>query len=425
MKSLLVSVSLFGSAVFALDLTFASVASCTGKALHGRRDLPSISCYNLTSYPATQSVILASFEPGETVKFFSDAECQDEIYRASSDQCYTETNRKVLGFSLQAANDATSSSASSTDVAVYEVKLTNFTGLSQSSPFNIDLNFSRFATGVTLSIVAGLVAISTIATGCVLNDSTDVLSIYGCIAGPMSTIIAVVGGYLISKGVGSGPGPLEAAINMGTGTISDLRRRELIDSANFEYMSGIMKRDRGDGIVVGEHVGFQGRDMGNGVQQRSPLYEMDFGVGGMYHMAAFFDERSNKFVHHLHRAEESGLKVRHDGLGRRQISYDDVRWNTNGLDFDYCIFQGATSGFSAAPTDLWQTAFDQFKCQVPEGSTSLESDATNVNVNLFNEAATLVGSITIVGYSGTDTSSGSPPTCANPTSNLNEDCVVA
>ena len=139
-------------------------------------------------------------------------------------------------------------------------------------------------------------------------------------------VIAAVGGFLVSRGVGAGAGPLQEAIQMGTGTISDVKRRGLIDNANSNYMSNIMKRDRGDGYDIGEHVGFQARDMGNGVVQRSPLYEVDFGIGGKYHITAFLDERSGTFTHHLHRAEESELDARYDSLGKRQISYDDVRW---------------------------------------------------------------------------------------------------
>jgi len=50
----------------------------------------------------------------------------------------------------------------------------------------------------------------------------------------------------------------------------------MINNANFEYLSGIMRRD---GIDAGEHVAFQTRDMGNGIQQRSPLFEID-GIDG-------------------------------------------------------------------------------------------------------------------------------------------------
>lgn len=114
------------------------------------------------------------------------------------------------------------------------------------------------------------------------------------------------------------------AINLATGTISDVKRkRELIDNANFQFMSDIMKRD---GFEAGTHVGFQQRDMGNGDIQRSPLYEVDFGKGGLYHVTAFLDQRSGQFIHHMHRAADSSLEARYDNLNRRQVSYDDVRW---------------------------------------------------------------------------------------------------
>lgn len=109
---------------------------------------------------------------------------------------------------------------------------------------------------------------------------------------------------------------------MALGQFNDVRKRDLIDDANYDFVSNMMKRD---GIAAGEHVGFQTRDMGNGVEQRSPLFEVD-GIDGKYHMTAFLDKRSGTFVHHMHRAEESNLTARYDKFHRRQISYDDVRW---------------------------------------------------------------------------------------------------
>lgn len=74
MKVILLSLALFGRFVFGLDLTFASGVNCTGRAEFGRRDLPSIPCYNLTNYGPTQSVIIADLSPGDNIRFFSDSD---------------------------------------------------------------------------------------------------------------------------------------------------------------------------------------------------------------------------------------------------------------------------------------------------------------------------------------------------------------
>lgn len=101
--------------------------------------------------------------------------------------------------------------------------------------------------------------------------------------------------------------------------------RTLIKDANSIFVHKMMKRD--DGSLHGRHIAYQTRNI-DGVEQRSPLYEMDFGPGGKYHVTAFLDERSGTWIHHMHRAEESPLEARFnvDRLGRRQVSYDDVRW---------------------------------------------------------------------------------------------------
>ena len=98
--------------------------------------------------------------------------------------------------------------------------------------------------------------------------------------------------------------------------------------------------------------------------------------------------------------------------------------NTNGLDWSVCAFGGSTSGWSADAASNWQTAYDQFTCQYPENSDNgLASSVTNVEIDLYNETPTVIGSIQIVAYSGT--SPVTPPSCANPTATLNEDCIIA
>ena len=186
MKLIIVAIAFFRGVVFGLDLTFASDVNCTGQAEFGRRDLPTISCYNLTTSTPTKSVILTNLVPGDIVSFFSDAECQDELYSASSDTCYTEPNGQSMSFQVK-TNDKLESTASSTDVVQYPIKLTDYTALSQSSPYSIDINYSVFYTGVAVSAVAGGLAISAIATGCALTDSTNTISLYACIAAPLAT----------------------------------------------------------------------------------------------------------------------------------------------------------------------------------------------------------------------------------------------
>jgi len=57
--------------------------------------------------------------------------------------------------------------------------------------------------------------------------------------------------------------------NVALGQFNDVRKRQsLIDSANFDYMSSLMKRDMESS--PGEHVSFMKRDLPSG-EHTSPL----------------------------------------------------------------------------------------------------------------------------------------------------------
>lgn len=88
-----------------------------------------------------------------------------------------------------------------------------------------------------------------------------------------------------------------------------------------------------------------------------------------------------------------------------------------------CTFGGSLSGMSSEPFTNWQTAYDQLTYLLPD--TMITTTATNLEVDLYNEALTVVAAIQIVGYSGSDPGSSTPPSCANPSGNLNQDCLVA
>ncbi len=52
-----------------------------------------------------------------------------------------------------------------------------YTGLAQADPYNIDLSYSTFALGVILGTLGQVGALSALAIGCVLVDSTNVLTV--------------------------------------------------------------------------------------------------------------------------------------------------------------------------------------------------------------------------------------------------------
>jgi hypothetical protein len=185
MKTVIVTTALLASATFGADLTFVSDINCTGQALYGSKDFPNISCYGMTYLDHTKSVILANLLPGEKITFFSDTNCRNELYSSSINLCYTEPYSQVRSFQVQTNDTSANAATPTTDVVPCGIRLSNYKGLSQASLYEVDLDFSRFAIGIILGIVGQLVALSTIATGCATIDTTDVLSVYGCIAAPI------------------------------------------------------------------------------------------------------------------------------------------------------------------------------------------------------------------------------------------------
>jgi len=131
------------SSVFGADLTFLSDTNCTGQPLYGRKELPGISCYDMSYLDPTKSVILANVAPGETVTFFSDTACTNNLYSYTIDVCYTEPDHLVRGFSVKSDGTSANAPASTKDVVPYGVRLSNYKGLSIATVNSPDIGFSR------------------------------------------------------------------------------------------------------------------------------------------------------------------------------------------------------------------------------------------------------------------------------------------
>lgn len=180
---------MLSSRVLGVDLTFVSGKNCSGKALYGRKNLPRIPCYDMSYLDPTKSVIVANLSLGQSVSFYSDPTCEHQLYKTSVDVCYTEPDRHVRSFQIHTngTNSTSDRLPSSKDVVPYGVRLSNYQGLTHASPYHIDLMWSKFALGIVASVIGQLTVLSSIAIGCALTDSTNVIGIIGCIIGPIGT----------------------------------------------------------------------------------------------------------------------------------------------------------------------------------------------------------------------------------------------
>lgn len=133
--------------------------------------------------------MLKNIAAGQQVAFFSDAACENELYSSSTDLCYTEPSSAFKSFKVQ---DSAKTETLTRDVVPYGIKMSNYKGLAAASdPFNVDLSYSTFALGVILATAGQAGALSALAIGCALVDSTSVLSLFGCILGPIARYVNV------------------------------------------------------------------------------------------------------------------------------------------------------------------------------------------------------------------------------------------
>jgi len=133
MESIVIAAFLLTSAVFGADLTFVADANCTGQALYGRKDLPSVPCYDMSYLDPTKSVVLANLNPGEKISFFSDTACQNELYSSSISVCYTEPDSQVRSFQVQTNDTPEDAATSTTDMVPYGIRPSNYKCLSQTT----------------------------------------------------------------------------------------------------------------------------------------------------------------------------------------------------------------------------------------------------------------------------------------------------
>lgn len=79
--------ALLSSTVLSVDITFDSAKQCSGQPLYGSRGLSDILCYDVSQNEEILSAVLANFDDGEVVNFFSDATYGDLIGQVLGTSC--------------------------------------------------------------------------------------------------------------------------------------------------------------------------------------------------------------------------------------------------------------------------------------------------------------------------------------------------
>ncbi|KAG9560398.1 hypothetical protein KCU71_g8993, partial [Aureobasidium melanogenum] len=274
---------------FAADLISAS--NCTGQPLYSGISLENTKCYDMSIHDGDtgESVLLSKLGSSEVVTFYVDSACQKPVEKFSSDTCFNSLGH--LG-SFQVAN----TDSTSKDLITTPIKLSNYRDLAVSSPYKIDLSYSNFF------IYAAVVVCSAI-------SGPDPVAITACIAVPLASIIAYVGHHFLAKAGRSAEGSSE----MDSGTI-DGRSPLEISELYARCTASLMARNGTD--TEPYHIGFMSREA-DGIEHTSPIYELDTGTGGNWHLSAFLEPQSGTFIHYMHLAAETQL-------AKRSAPYDTI-----------------------------------------------------------------------------------------------------
>lgn len=94
----------FPSIVAAVGIGGHLSEGCVGERLYQYDISTYTNCIDISKYRPASSVAVNSFNAGQSVFFFSDADCQDEIYSADAPICYTAPDDDVNGIIVAQAS---------------------------------------------------------------------------------------------------------------------------------------------------------------------------------------------------------------------------------------------------------------------------------------------------------------------------------
>ncbi|KAK4508538.1 hypothetical protein PRZ48_002277 [Zasmidium cellare] len=407
----LLAAYLFVSSALAANITFASEKECGGLGIYGSRLVDDIPCYDISSYEAAYSVVLADLS-NQIVTIYSDDACNTQLARATGDTCLDFGGNRANSFKIVSTNstvdDAAVSTSGTTDLVPYGVKLSDYKGLSQTSPYDIDLKFNigyvstaLIYTGTTLTIGAAI-------AGCYITVGNP-LAITICVATGVGTLATYAGKYLAHTHHKKTHG----TYFFGNRKITS---RAMIDASNYDYLSSIHNDE------LSFQVGWMEKDMGYGIQ-RSPIYRVNTTEDlGHFHFTAFYDENTGLMEHLMEFAHEPV----HVALSKRASyqSYDSVTKPGYGLAYQFCPFSTSSSSpsWGQSQSSVYSRVQDQDQCLY---SSSSYQKTTAFLMDFHNNNGNIIGSINAAPYK-----SGSSPNyqgltqCTKQVASTNEDCII-
>ncbi|KAF2160941.1 hypothetical protein M409DRAFT_59469 [Zasmidium cellare ATCC 36951] len=392
----------------ATRVAFMSEENCLGTIMYMAPNVTQeIQCYDLTGYDGIPSVDVLNTTPGLVVNFFSDSKCQNAVAAADVDGC----NNDLDPFGSWSITRNASAAADTTDLETVpgNIKMGNYTQMALTDP-NIDLSFNFPTVSATVFGTASLgLTIYGAVYACVSATDGTAADIVACIAGPIATILGSVTGYLYARS--GAAARVNQDIDLATGTFTNVRKREAMDSALHSYL--------GELLPGSSHVGYMYHAQ---YDQPSPMYEIEPMPGHKVHISAFIND-GGSITHHLHFAEETEIAKRAQGISERAAPYpyNGIRWGRGGFDWNLCPYSGAgNAGLAPDPSTYYNAFYDQITCIFP--TTDPYKASTAMQADLYDTNSVLVADIEIIPY-GATFSSGAP-SCNSSPPPINGDCQI-
>lgn len=289
------------------------------------------------------------------------------------------------------------------------MKLSDYKGLTQKSPYEIDLKFNigyvataLIHTGTTLTIGAAV-------AGCVLLHGVHPLALTFCIVTALGTAVVYAGKVLAHT---------HHKKTIGTYFFGNrkITTRASIDSSNYDYLSAL--HDDKDSF----QVGWMEKDMGYGAQ-RSPIYRVNSTEGDLhhFHFTAFYNEDTEMMEHMMEFADEPIATAL-----EKRVSYEpynEVKKADYGLMFQFCPFH------TSASSPSWDQSVNSVYSRVQDQDSCLQTDsdygkARSILVDYYNNNGVVIGSINLAPYkSGGSANHQGLTQCTTRLASVNEDCI--
>lgn len=311
------TVGLFVTLAASVDVTFFEGGQCETGPIYGGNVSSTVPCYALDKHldvAPGNSTAVENIIAGQTVLFYADANCQEEVYATESSACYTPPETGIAALQVVQSPSKTTALSIASPQAAFAMSDYRF------AP-QLGLSGPAIGLGVGYLTAAGL-TISGTFVGCATANGAA-LSVYSCAASVAGQALL----YVITGIAGVFAARFKLRADRMLGNYIDVKKRD-VDDFNHDYMDFLMNT-----TVGATHVGYTDRDIGTGILQTSPVWHFTSPTGDAHHITAFYDHNSGDVVHSFLLTGDSSFEKR-----QAPANPNGITWKSGGIDFKNCDY---------------------------------------------------------------------------------------